>query len=429
VIFDKLSRRRLLAGSAGMAAAGSLVPRFAIGATEATTINALLITGGPLYPKYWDTITQNFKNKTGITVNFDLLEFTPLTSKEITLGAARSGAYDVYSTHTAQIGSFFNYFEPLDQYFSPSDLADFYPVALKYLTNPRTGKLAAIPRNVDARVQYYRKDIYDAHNLRPAKTWDDLLNVSKTLTGAGHYGLVVPGQGDPAQRTFSDLLWQAGGDWVDARNKPAFNSSEGIEALTFYRDLIQKYKVVPPDAVSYQWDENSSEFSSGAVYDTFDWPGAYATLSNPATSSVVGKWGTAPYVRNKTAISCAISHAMALNSRSRKKDAAVEFIKFTVNADAQRLNFQQFTNFPSRQSISKEIISSAQGQQAVWLQELQTTISTGKEWPKLPGFSKVCTIMYFAIEQALSAQSAPADALNRAAKEAMEAMRQAGAYD
>ena len=113
----------------------------------------------------------------------------------------------------------------------------------------------------------------------------------------------------------------AGGEWVDENNKPSFNAAPGIEALTFYRDLIQKYRVTPPDAVSYQWDENSSEFSSGAVFDTFNWPGAYATLSNPATSKVVGKWSTAPYIRNKEAISCAISHAMALNSLSKKKDA------------------------------------------------------------------------------------------------------------
>ena len=189
---------------------------------------------------------------------------------------------------------------------------------------------------MDARVQYYRKDVYDAHGLKPAVTWDDLIHVSQTLTGGGHYGLVVPGQGDPAQRTFSDLLWQAGGEWVDENNKPSFNAAPGIEALTFYRDLIQKYKVTPPDAVSYQWDENSSEFSSGAVFDTFDWPGAYATLSNPATSKVVGKWSTAPYIRNKQAISCAISHAMALNSLSKKKDAAVEFIKYLGRAPTRR---------------------------------------------------------------------------------------------
>ena len=77
-------------------------------------------------------------------------------------------------------------------------------MSLKYLRNPKTDKLAAIPRNMDARVQYYRKDVYDAHGLKPAVTWDDLVHVSQTLTGGGHYGLVVPGQGDPAQRTFSD---------------------------------------------------------------------------------------------------------------------------------------------------------------------------------------------------------------------------------
>ncbi len=80
---------------------------------------------------------HDFKAKTGITVSYDLLEFTPLTSKEVTLGAARSSQYDVYSTHTAQIGSFFNYFEPLNKYFSDSELDDFFPVAIKYLSEPQ----------------------------------------------------------------------------------------------------------------------------------------------------------------------------------------------------------------------------------------------------------------------------------------------------
>ena len=424
----RLSRRGFLGGTAAVAASSLAAPYIAKGA-EATTIRALLITGGALYPKYWEKITGDFKAKTGITVNYDLLEFTPMTSKEVTLGAARSPQYDVYSTHTAQIGSFFNYFEPLNKYFSSSELEDFFPVAIKYLTDPKSGGIAAAPRNVDARVQYYRKDMYDAKNLKPAETWDDLVKVSQALTGGGHYGLVVPGQGDPAQRTFADLLWQAGGEWVDDKNKPSFNGKEGIEALTFYRDLIQKYKVVPPDAVSYQWDENSSEFSSGAVYDTFDWPGAFAALSDPKNSKVVGKWATAPYVKNKQAVSCAVSHAMALNSLSKQKDAAVQFIKYSVGPEAQELNFQQFTNFPSLQSVAKKVVADAKGDQAVWLGQLEATIATGKEWPKLTGFSKVCTIMYGAIERALSNQATPEDALNQAATDSLDAMTQAGAYD
>jgi multiple sugar transport system substrate-binding protein len=351
-----------------------------------------------------------------------------MTSKEVTLGAARSTQYDVYCTHTAQIGAFFNYFLPLNKYFSSSDLKDFFPVSLKYLTNPKTGDLAAIPRNVDARVQYYRTDLYQEKSLKPAVTWDDLVQVSQALTGGGRFGLVVPGQGDPAQRTFSDLLWQAGGEWVDEKNKPSFNSSEGIAALTFYRDLIQKYKVVPPDAVSYQWDENSAEFSNGSVADTFNWPGSYAAFADSSSSKVAGKWSTAPYVKNKTATSCAISHAMAVNRFSKKQDAAIEFVKYTVNAEAQLLDYNQFKNYPSRQSIAKQVYEQAQGQEKQWLEQLQTTIQNGKEWPKLPGFDKVDSIMYTAIEKALSNQMSPADSLNAAARDSDQAMREAGAY-
>ena len=428
MVFEKPSRRLFLGGSAALVASSGMAPRRAR-AADATEIKALLITGGPLYPKYWEKIADEFKKKTGITVNYDLLEFTPMTSKEVTLGAARSSQYDVFSTHTAQIGSFFGYFEPLNKYFTTAELEDFYPVAIKYLMNPKTGGLAAIPRNMDARVQFYRKDVYDANNLKPAVTWDDLIANTQKLTKDSHYGLVLPGQGDPAQRTFSDFLWQAGGDWVDDKNKPAFNSAAGIEALTFYRDLIQKYKVVPSDAVSYQWDENSNEFLSGAAYTSFDWPGQFATAANPATSKVVGKWSTAPYVRNKTATSCAISHAMALNSQSKKKDAAVEFIKYTVGEEAQLLNFEQFSNFPTRQSVASKVVAGAQGDRAAFLGQIQQTIATGKEWPKLPGFSKVCTVMFMAIEKALSNQASPEDALNQAAKDAFDAMQQAGAYD
>ena len=79
---------------------------------------------------------------------------------------------------------------------------------------------------------------------------------------------------------------------------------------------------------------------------------------------------------------------------SKKKDAAVEFIKYTVSPEAQLLNFQQFTNFPEPAVRRQTGGRGGQGQQAAWLAQLETTIATGKEWPKLPGFSRVCTLMF-----------------------------------
>ncbi len=80
-------------------------------------------------------------------------------------------------------------------------------------------------------------------------------------------------------------------------------------------------------------------------------------------------------------------------------------------------------------SVAQEAIAAAEGQQAEWLQQLSTTIENGREWPKLPGFSRVCTLMFSAIEQVLSDQVSPEDSLNAAAEEAYEIMQRAGAYD
>lgn len=153
-MWENLSRRRFLGSSTAAVAASGIASGIARAASGVTEIKALLISGGPLYPKYWEALTADFKKQTGITVSYDLLQFMPLTAKVVTLGAARSAEYDVFSTHTAQIGSYFNYFEPLNKYFSASELGEFYPVAMKYLTDPKTGRIAAIPRNVDARIQY-----------------------------------------------------------------------------------------------------------------------------------------------------------------------------------------------------------------------------------------------------------------------------------
>ena len=106
MVTDKLSRRSFIGGTAAALGASTMTARRARAA--ATEIRALLITGGPTYSKYWEKIVQDFTQKTGITVKYDLLEFTPLTTKTVTLGAAGSDLYDVFSTHTAQIGSFFN---------------------------------------------------------------------------------------------------------------------------------------------------------------------------------------------------------------------------------------------------------------------------------------------------------------------------------
>ena len=85
---ENLTRRRLLAGATATVAATGIAPRRAKSASAPTEIRALLITGSPLYPKYWETLTEDFKKKTGITVSYDLLAVHPA---DLERGHARRG--------------------------------------------------------------------------------------------------------------------------------------------------------------------------------------------------------------------------------------------------------------------------------------------------------------------------------------------------
>ena len=289
-------------------------------------------------------------------------------------------------------------------------------------------RLAAIPRNMNSRTQYYRSDVYAEHGLKAAVTWEDMVDVGRKLTGNGYYGLVVPGQGDPAQSTFSDLLWQAGGEWVDETNKPSFNAAPGIEALTYYRDLIHKWKVVPADTVSYQWNENSTQFSSGAARPR-SIGGAFATLSNPETSKVAGKCGDRAIHQEQGGdlLRHLARHGAEQPVEAQGPGGRVHQVYGEPGGATPEL--QRILELPEPDFRREQVRGQASGAKAEWLSQLEQTIATGKEWPKLPGFSRVCTLMFSTIERALSNQATPEDALNQAAAEALQIMTQAGAYD
>jgi len=73
------------------------------------------------------------------------------------------------------------------------------------------------------------------------------------------------------------------------------------------------------------------------------------------------------------------------------------------------------------------VIGQAQGMEQQWLSDLRTTIENGKEWPKVPGFDKVSTVVQTAVQNALSDQMSPQAALDAAAEEITRILQQAGA--
>jgi len=392
---------------------------------EGVTIKALLI-GGPEYEPWWAKVTADFEQKTGIKVKYDMLIFEELMKKEITLSAAKSSEYDVYSSHHAQIGAFLTSFARLNDYLG-DDVNDFP----KEQIGPgitKEGDIIAVPKHTDARVMYYRTDLFDAAGVKPPTTWDELIQVAQKLNKPpDQYGFVITGRGDPFLRQYSDFLWEWGGDFIDKDMKPIFNSPEGIAALQFYSDIINKYKIVPPDAAGYGWEEPSRLFAQGKIAMVNDWPGLLGMYNDPKTSQIVGKYSFAPLPAGpKTNITTSVSHMLAINKYSEQKDAAWEFIKYLISKDVLIENYKFNGQIPTRTSALKEIVETAVSPEKERLASLLAAISTGKTWPVFPEWNEVAPAIWNEGQAALTQTKTPEQALSDSETATIKILQRAG---
>ena len=159
--------------------------------------------GGPQYDALYTRLPQ-FEKETGYTVNVRVQLPHPALNAHIdeaySTGAAR---YDVISTHVKYAPAQQEWLLPLDGKFSDEELSAFSPALLKLARVD--GALVQIPRNVDARILFYRKDLFTdsaeqarfqrqyGRALRVPQTWDEVRDARHLLhASARHVWICLP---------------------------------------------------------------------------------------------------------------------------------------------------------------------------------------------------------------------------------------------
>lgn len=109
-------------------------------------------------------------------------------------------------------------------------------------------KQYSIPLDIHPLILYYNKDMFEAAGLdpeNPPTNREEFVEAAKKLTdkSKNQYGFVVPTLW-PNQFIYPTVFFQNGGELMKD-GKPNYNSPEGVEALTFLRDLVTKEKVSP----------------------------------------------------------------------------------------------------------------------------------------------------------------------------------------
>lgn len=146
---------------------------------------------------------------------------------------------------------------------------DFFPAEREAATV--NGKVVGLPALVDNLAIVYNKKLFAAAGVAPPSpdwTWADFRDAARRLTDKDRrqYGWAYPISGDEDTTwRFTALLWQAGGDVLNADNtKAAFNSEAGVKALT----LLHQMAVVDQSVYRFQTSDSSkylSLFNGGKI--------------------------------------------------------------------------------------------------------------------------------------------------------------------
>jgi multiple sugar transport system substrate-binding protein len=303
----------------------------------------------------WDQAIAEFeKTHKDIKVEQQVLSFNVYEQKILINSAAGSDVGDLiamedwFAQELVNRDFFVNLQPYVDRDIRPDQV---FPIAYSTYYDKQKA-LKAFPVALGSYPLFYNKDMFDrAHIGYPDSTWtyDTLLAAAQKLTrdtdGDGktdEWGFLLDNSGG-----FDGLLYSMGGAVLtDDLQRSAFAEPRTLQALHFWVDLVQKYKVAPPTATLLGGS------SSGGTLRPFE-TGRFgmAMLGSMLTPFEVAKfnWDIALPPKGPAGRKCLrFAAAFGIPKSSKNPDAAWEFLRWIVNdmpaRFADRMFFGQVPN-------------------------------------------------------------------------------------
>jgi sn-glycerol 3-phosphate transport system substrate-binding protein len=215
-------------------------------------------------------------------------------------------------------------------------LKSFYPA---FMENSQTGgKTWGIPFQRSTIVLYYNKDLFKEAGLDPNKppaNWREMTEYAQKLTkrdASGRvtqWGVQIPSSGFPYW-LFQGLAIENGANLMNqAGTEVYYDKPAVIEALQYWVDLVNKYKVHPPGIV--EWGTTPKDFFERKVAMIWTTTGNLTNVKNNAKFD----FGVAMLPANKQRGSPTGGGNFYIFKKStpQQREAAFKFIKWATSPE------------------------------------------------------------------------------------------------
>ncbi|WP_025846682.1 sugar ABC transporter substrate-binding protein [Paenibacillus ehimensis] len=189
------------------------------------------------------------------------------------------------------------------------------------------GKTYFMPYRPNVEINYYNENKFKQYGLQPPKTWDELLNVAKTLKekeGIGRLALKIKLSGDVIE--IVEFIRQAGGD-------PLVLNDEGtIKAFTF---LQQLWPYLSEDTLKASFSATNGFLAKESVYYAPNWPfGVNVIVKDGGKKEIKAYSG---YSGPKGAVKTLGGEVIGIPAGSPNKELAVKFMEYLMSKEVQEL--------------------------------------------------------------------------------------------
>jgi multiple sugar transport system substrate-binding protein len=296
------------------------------------------------------------------------------------------------------------------------------------------GKIYGIWIWTDQRMVWYWKDLLQQASINPdsLKTWNGFIDATKKLNvllkdqGIQGVQLICGGA------EWYPYLWIQGGDILMPKGGhptkgnywfPTFNSTEGIKALEFFKDIINT-GTIPFEGTQTQNFESNFANKKFAIYIGGSWiPASFPYYDLQEFKQRIGMnlGYPVPDIENQTTTIMG-GWELSIPETSKHKDLIWELITIMTSPDILSNMFKQTGYLPTQTPIGEGQYAVRLDNSLPYYKEMISIIPFARSRPVIPEFPEIDRYITGSLSEVCSGIKEPKQALDDAAEKSAKAL-------
>lgn len=313
---------------------------------------------------------------------------------------------------------------PLDDLMSDEFKADIIPSLLENST--LNGQIYAIPQSPVPHILYQNVVLAEQAGLDPTAdiaTFDDLAAAASALAGLGQ-----DADGNPIWGWSIDTSWPViiaiqtypilrgfGCDWFDSEGMVTFDAPECVEALTWFKGLVDQGVVGPPGVDIRETRSTFGKELSGFQVDNTGATGIYRDLSGLGEEyDSHWRYVVWPGATEDSGVGVYYVHSFVVFEQSEHKEEAVKFLEWLLTDP------EMYGKYFDAVGAPPPTVSLLEGDPTYDIPKVKTIQAQMESWarpaPMYPAkFNEISNFIGYGISQSVVQGVDPQEALENAA--------------